>query len=89
MNYSSHSIHLVKPMEGLDLDRVFPRPASKRKQAFKLITEGLTVQDWLDKMASADLEKVDVSYITQCYAKDKPNRYERKLVELRPPSARI
>lgn len=37
MNYSSHSIHLVKPMEALDLDRIFPWPDSKRKNAFKLM----------------------------------------------------
>jgi hypothetical protein len=88
MDYSSHSIHLLKPMEELDIDRVFPQPVSKRKTAFKLIANGMTVAEWLAKVARAGLGKVDVSFITQCYAKDEPHRYERKLIELRPPTSR-
>ena len=82
---SSYYIHLLKPMEELDLDRIFPWPVSKRKTAFKLIADGMTVAEWQAKVARAGLEKVDVSFITQCYAKDDPHRFERKLVELRPP----
>ena len=89
MDYRAYSIHLLKPMEEFDIDRIFPRPDSKRKQVFKLITNGMTVADWLGKVSRAGLEKVDVSFITQCYAKDEPSRYERRLVELRPPSRQI
>ncbi len=66
-------------MEQLELDTIFPHPVSKRKTAFKLITNGMTVRKWLAKVADADLEKVDISFLTQCYAK------ERKLIELLPP----
>jgi len=31
MDYSSYSIHLVQPMHELDIDRIFPKSASKRK----------------------------------------------------------
>lgn len=89
MDYSSHSIHLLKPMHEFDIDRIFPQPVSKRKTAFTLITEGMTVREWLATVTRAGLAKVDVSFITQCYGKDQPGRFERKLVELIPPSTRL
>jgi hypothetical protein len=76
-------------MDELDIDRIFPQSLSKRKTALKLITNGMTVAEWLAKVARAGLEKVDVSFITQCYAKDELHRSERKLIELRPPISRI
>lgn len=89
MDYSIHSIHLCKPMDELDIDRIFPKPVSKRKTAFKLITDGVTVTEWLAKVARAGLDKVDVSFITQCYARYEPCCCERKLVELRPATGRM
>ena len=86
MNYENHSIHLLKPMEELDIDEIFPQPVSKRKTAFKLIVDGMTVAEWVASVARAGLEKVDISFITQCYAKNEPHRCERKLVVLRPPN---
>lgn len=83
MDYSSHTIHLIRPMADLDIDRIFPKPFSKRKDAFQLIVEGMTVDAWRKQVAAADLKKVDVSFITQCYAKNDPHRHEPKLVELR------
>ena len=88
MDYSSHSIHLLKPMHELDVDRIFPQAVSKRKAAFRLITDGMTVREWLATVARAGLAKVDVSFLTQCYGKDEPSRFERRLVELIPPSMR-
>jgi molybdenum cofactor biosynthesis enzyme MoaA len=76
-------------MDELDIDRIFPQSLSKRKTALKLITNGMTVAEWLAKVARAGLEKVDVSFITQCYAKDELHRHERKLIEPRPPISRI
>jgi len=88
MDYFDHSIHLLKPMRELDIDRIFPQPVSKRKTAFRLISDGMTVREWLASVARAGLAKVDVSFITQCYGRDEPSRFERKLVELIPPSSR-
>ena len=85
--YSNHSIHLLKPMDKLEIDRIFPKSVSKRKTVFRMISEGMTVDEWLKSVARAGIEKVDESFITQCYAKDEPSRYERKLVELHPPTA--
>ncbi len=88
MKYGSHTIHLLRPMEQLDLDRIFPRGESKRKRVFRLISEGITVSEWLAKVERADFQKVDISFITQCYAKDDATRIERRLVELRAPVQR-
>jgi hypothetical protein len=88
MDYSSYSIHLVQPMHELDIDRIFPKSVSKRKTAFKLITDGMTVAEWRANVVRAGLTKVDVSFVTQCYAKDEPHRNPRKLIELQPPTKR-
>ncbi len=85
MDYSGHTIHLIKPMEQLDIDRIFPWSVSKRKSAFKLITEGMTVAEWKSRVARAGLEKVGVDFLTNCYAKVERGRLEETLIELRPP----
>ena len=87
MNYSSHTIKFVKSKEELDrdLDLIFPKGESKRKSVFRLIADGMTVADWLAKVAAAGYKKVNVSYVTACYGIDDPNRYVRKLVDLIPP----
>ncbi len=78
MDYSGHSIHLLKPMAELDIERISAH-SQQRKTAFRLITDGMSVAEWRTKVSRAGLEKVDVSFLTQCYAKDDP-----KLIELRP-----
>ena len=87
MDYSNHVIRLVKPMHEIDIDRIFPRPFSKRKDAFRLIVDGMTVGAWRKKVAEAGLKKVNVSFITGCYAKEDRNRLEPILVELKIPPA--
>jgi hypothetical protein len=79
MDYSNHAIHLIESLSDVEVDRIFPRPFSKRKSAFRLIDEGMTVDAWLRKVASDErLQKVEVSFLTQCYVK-------KKSIELRQP----
>lgn len=85
MDYARYTIHFVRPLADLDIDRIFPRSFSKRKTAFMLLTEGMTVEEWLKKVAEHGLQKVDISFLTGCYAKVNRNRLEPKLIELRPP----
>ena len=73
MNYSDHTIVLLVPKAELerDLDRIFPKAVSKRKEAFRLIANGMTVKAWLKKVADAGYNKVSVRYITACYGRKK------------------
>jgi len=75
-------------MEEFDIDLIFPHQTSKRKSVFRLISEGITVSEWLARVERDGFRKVDISFITQCCAKDDGTRTERRLVELLPPVQR-
>jgi hypothetical protein len=86
MRFDNYVTWLDTPMNRLDLNRAFPRrPPNKRREAFALISDGMTVRQWREEIAKRPhLTKVDFSFLRH-YEKANHHRVPPTLIKLAKP----